>query len=378
MPKTSAKNRSSQRATHGSNRSCLANPAKTYLCKIHESRYGEDLQNTDKARKGKPAEVSGGRSLEVSRRERASASPTIDRSGSAVGSPMTFGRSDGPCLADRQRTPLALLARALAFTVAMRLYHFHAPLLDQHHGKQVFIANKARNIAKSLHGAVWKNFDFLETGLAASFLFAISPLTIFYGRAVLPDPWMLACMLICAAFTGVTSTMTVGIHGWQQRCSGCLRWGSSITGSWCRFLYGLISVPAAAAWGAVGWRYVRNGINRRREAPLWRTAAILGVTALIQSPWVMGVKYEMESQHGILESRLNQLCTPSGKVIVLGQGLGWPVVHYSHRLGWVDESRTLSADWQERFRTYRGRGRSSRPSLLILPCRPPSARRICR
>ena len=82
----------------------------------------------------------------------------------------------------------------------MRLYHFHAPLLDQHHGKQVFIANKARNIAKSLHGAVWKSFDFLETGLAASFLFAISPLTIFYGRAVLPDPWMLACMLICAAF----------------------------------------------------------------------------------------------------------------------------------------------------------------------------------
>ena len=172
---------------------------------------------------------------------------------------MTFGRSDGPCRADRQRTPLALLARALVLTVAMRLYHFHAPLLDQHHGKQVFIANKARNIAKSLQSAVWKSFDFLddrgermtrveevplytglvggcyyligerewlgrawsilatlvpiiafydlvqreydeETGLAASFLFAISPLTIFYGRAVLPDPRMLASMLICAAF----------------------------------------------------------------------------------------------------------------------------------------------------------------------------------
>ena len=85
----------------------------------------------------------------------------------------------------------------------------------------------------------------------------------------------------------------------------------------------------------------------------------------------MGVKYEMESQHGILESRLNQLCTPSGKVIVLGQGLGWPVVHYSHRLGWVDESRTLSADWQERFRTYRGRG-AELAALTFDPSVPPS------
>jgi hypothetical protein len=137
--------------------------------------------------------------------------------------------------------------------------------------------------------------------------------------------------------------------------------------------YGLLCVPAAAAWGAIGWRFVRSGINRGREVRLWRIAAILGLTALIQSPWVMGVKYEMESQHGILASRLDQLCTPSGKVIVLGQTLGWPVVHYSRRLGWVDESRTLPRDWQETFRTYRGRG-AELVALTFDPSVPPSVR----
>jgi hypothetical protein len=137
--------------------------------------------------------------------------------------------------------------------------------------------------------------------------------------------------------------------------------------------YGLVCVPAAAAWGAVGWRFLWRESSRLRPPRLGRIAAIVGLAALIQSPWVMGVKYEMESQHGILASRLNQLCSPSGKVIVLGQTLGWPVIHYSHRLGWVDEANTLALDWQDTFRTYRGQG-AELVALTFDPSVPPSAR----
>ena len=39
--------------------------------------------------------------------------------------------------------------------------------------------------------------------LLAGVLFAFCPMLVFYGRTVIPDVWMLACMLACAYFSGV-------------------------------------------------------------------------------------------------------------------------------------------------------------------------------
>ena len=50
---------------------------------------------------------------------------------------------------------LRCLLAILVIALAMRLYHFQSQVLDQHHGKQIFIANKARNIASSMPRALW-------------------------------------------------------------------------------------------------------------------------------------------------------------------------------------------------------------------------------
>ena len=50
----------------------------------------------------------------------------------------------------------------------------------------------------SLYDLFRREYD-EEAGLIAAFVFALSPLMIFYGRAISPDPWMLASLLLCAA-----------------------------------------------------------------------------------------------------------------------------------------------------------------------------------
>jgi hypothetical protein len=149
------------------------------------------------------------------------------------------------------------LGLILVLAVCTRLYHLREPLVDQMFPKQIHNANKARNIARppwnplrneldflaadgqrahlmeevpvytalvgasyrllgehELIGRVWSIlatlaaitalFDLVrqeyddEHGLVAALMFSISPLLIFYGRAVFPDPAMLACMLISA------------------------------------------------------------------------------------------------------------------------------------------------------------------------------------
>lgn len=152
-----------------------------------------------------------------------------------------------------------LLPAILVLAALTRLYHFQAPLMDQMFVKQVYVANKARSIARpplnpfrdsldfldpsgdrtrlteevplytgllgagyrafgerewigrvfsilatlaaivALHGLVRREYD-EEGALVAALLFASAPLMIFYGRAVMPDAPMLAGMLAAACF----------------------------------------------------------------------------------------------------------------------------------------------------------------------------------
>lgn len=159
---------------------------------------------------------------------------------------------------DRGRYSVLVLAAILALATITRLYQFQGPMADNLQAKQIYIANKARSIARPPFNPLRNSLDFLDergmrivlteevplyTGLlafgyrlfgerdavghglsligtllaigaffdlarreqgerlarVATLLLASSPLLIFYGRAVLPDPWMLAGMLGSAA-----------------------------------------------------------------------------------------------------------------------------------------------------------------------------------
>ncbi len=159
---------------------------------------------------------------------------------------------------DLARRPRLALAILLSLAALIRLYQFQAPMADNLQAKQVYVANKARAIARTPWNPLRNTLDFLDeqghrltlteeiplytgllglayrlfgehdtlgrilsllgtlvalaaffdlvrrehdnqTALVATFLFNLSPLLIFYGRAILPDPWMLACMLLSAA-----------------------------------------------------------------------------------------------------------------------------------------------------------------------------------
>jgi hypothetical protein len=116
--------------------------------------------------------------------------------------------------------------------------------------------------------------------------------------------------------------------------------------------YGLPLVPAASGWGAIGWRLWASALRRRHGMRTWRVVLVMSLLAVIQSPRVMCSKYALEEDHAVVASRIRQFCPESGKVIVLGQQLGWAAVHYSGRQGWVERCRKLPSDWEGTFRTY--------------------------
>ncbi len=150
------------------------------------------------------------------------------------------------------------LAGVLVLAALLRLPQIAAPLAENLQAKQVYVANKARSIARPPLNVFRNTLDFLDdrgdrmalteevplyTGLlalayrlvgehdwvgralsllgtlaaiaayadltrreygprislAGAFLLAVAPLLIFYGRAVMPDSWMLATMLVTAA-----------------------------------------------------------------------------------------------------------------------------------------------------------------------------------
>lgn len=438
----------------------------------------------------------------------------------------------------RPRGRTLLLLALLAVAALMRLYHFQTPLLDQLYVKQIHVANHARNIAKTPLNPLRFSFDFLDeqgkpmvlteevplyngllgasyhvfgeqewlgrvwsllatlvailafydlmrqeydeqTGLVAAFLLAMTPLSIFWGRAVLPDPWMMACMilavsfyrryldgdrprwLVAAALAGLAAAAfkTYGLlvlapladmayrrGGWKAWFSprflalgaaitvpialwmgtvflnvpnptehtayffwqvpgslwnprlftrltfgmffndcgpittilivlgitGALLgrehsrplWGWSAAGVLYLFAfapklmdhdyYELLILPAVVGWGALGWRVAERAVRQRRaSATLWTGAATLALATVLHSPLIMKAKYELEVGHLVVAERLKALCPPTGRVVVLGQRIGWPEVHYSGRQGWVEQCYVLPPDWRATFQKYR-------------------------
>jgi 4-amino-4-deoxy-L-arabinose transferase-like glycosyltransferase len=163
------------------------------------------------------------------------------------------------CVFGVPKGPKLLLGLLLVVATLPRLYHFNAPLLDRLYLKQVYEANHARNIARPPLNPLRASLDFLnetggrmelteevplfnallgatyvlvgehewlgriwsllatlvaivalydlirreydaKTALMAAASFALTPLLIFYSRTVIPDPWMMAFMLLCAGF----------------------------------------------------------------------------------------------------------------------------------------------------------------------------------
>jgi hypothetical protein len=157
----------------------------------------------------------------------------------------------------KHATPIFLFA-VCALAIGLRLYHLGAPIADNLHAKQAYSSNKARNIARVPFDPMRLSLDLLDdtgapmqlaeevpvyiSALAALFrifgeseacgrllsiagsvcavlaffalarrehgrrvarsgtlILACMPLFVFYGRAVMPDSWMLAAMLGTAA-----------------------------------------------------------------------------------------------------------------------------------------------------------------------------------
>jgi hypothetical protein len=453
--------------------------------------------------------------------------------------------------------PKLLLCALLVVAALTRVYHFQAPLLERLYVKQVHQANHARNIARSPLNPLRASLDFLNedgsrmelteevplfnglvgssyfvfgehewlgrvwsllaslvaivalydlirreyevrTGFMAASLFATTPLLIFYSRAVLPDPWMMACMILCAGFyrryldegeptRWLIATAAAGLlaaifkyygllilipladmayrrGGWRswispsflvlvtlmilpiaiwmggvfarvpnptsqttylfwqepgalfnprlynrltvglfiQDCGpvtavlialGALAvllgkdrsrplWGWSAAGLFFWFLfapkllehdyYELVFLPIMAAWGALGWRAAERFVGRRGSNQ-WIGAAILTLATVIHSPLLMGGKYDLEIGHLIVGERLKQLCPETGRVIVMGQQIGWPMVHYSDRQGWVEQCAALRANWRETFEKYRSLG-ARYAAVYFDPTVPPKVR----
>ncbi len=123
--------------------------------------------------------------------------------------------------------------------------------------------------------------------------------------------------------------------------------------------YELMAVPAVCLLGALGWEALRTADRFATVSPRRRSLATAGVVAavvIIHSPWVGSMKFEQNPIHGIVAQRLDRLCSPNGRIVVLGQQIGWPVVHYSGRLGWVLQDRRLRDDWRTALEDRASRG----------------------
>jgi hypothetical protein len=207
----------------------------------------------------------------------------------------------------------------LLLAVLVRLPHIASPLADNLQVKQVYVANKARSIARPPLDPLRTTLDFLddrgqrlalteevplytgflaagyglfgehdwigrilsllgalvaisayagltrrehgpEVGIAGAFLLATAPLLVFYGRAVLPDPWMLAAMLT-AAWCYRKHLDGSGI-GWLIAAAG-----SAALAPLCKYYGVMVLIPLA------GMSLERAGDRKRRCLPFGTIAA---------------------------------------------------------------------------------------------------------
>ena len=141
--------------------------------------------------------------------------------------------------------------------------------------------------------------------------------------------------------------------------------------------YELMAVPGLCMFGALGWDALRaraasRHMSHRRR--VWAGGAIVTAVVVIHSPWIASMKFEQNPVHAIVARRMDQLCSPSGKIVVIGQQIGWPVVHYSGRLGWILQDATLRTDWREALLAHKARG-AEFVALYFDPTVPPAHRK---
>ncbi len=268
--------------------------------------------------------------------------------------------------AGRRRIPAGLaLPAILALAAVTRLHHLDAPMADNLQAKQVYVANKARSIAGPPFDPLRNHLDFLDprgdrivlveevplyTGLlaagyrtfgerdavghllsllgslaaiaaffdlarrehgersaiVATLIFASAPLFIFYGRAVLADPWMLAGMLGCAAAyrryldgDGRRWLVAAGMAG--------------ILAAMFKYFGLMVMLPLAAmTWRARGWRGLFGpefvGLGLAMVAPIaaWMGLVFLQGPNPVDSGWTGGDvvrPYLIVQDPGVLLSR---------------------------------------------------------------------------
>ena len=246
------------------------------------------------------------------------------------------------------RARLAALLAILALSLAVRLHNISRPMADSLLAKQAYVANRARSIAVPPLNPLRSSLDFLDAGgrrmeftdeipayhtlLAIGFrlagehdwvghaislvgtlaalmaLFALvrrewddqaaviatalcsaAPIFVFYGRAVLPEPWMFAMMLIAAA-------------GYRRYLDGeGARWlavaSLGALGAGLFKYFGLmIFVPLAEmAWRKQGsWRavfsrsYLTMSLSATVPMAAWMGLVFFRTANPIQSGWVDG------------------------------------------------------------------------------------------
>lgn len=118
--------------------------------------------------------------------------------------------------------------------------------------------------------------------------------------------------------------------------------------------YELMMLPAAALWAAAGWSALAQRPRLVRLA-----MPVLALAVVVQSPWVSGHLFGLESAKISLAEQLRVACRPGERVVVMGPGIALAtVVHYTEREGWAVRARELPADWPQRLALYRAQGAS--------------------
>ncbi|MFL5341610.1 MAG: ArnT family glycosyltransferase, partial [Gemmataceae bacterium] len=125
----------------------------------------------------------------------------------------------------------------------------------------------------------------------------------------------------------------------------------------CHDYYEMMMMPAAAGWAALGWDALYRGaanwwpwLARRRVPALAAWAVLL---AVVHSPWVTRGKFEWDPGFAVAARRLEEICPPGARVVVVTRDNGVAVIHYAHRPGWFFHDL---ADFRGRLQRCRDRG----------------------